>query len=165
MSGDDDPDGSLARRYLQTVVDVSPPLLEQCCRASQPNTRNALQHSFFAAQLSLVSCELSRWSQAEAPQAVLIAATRPMCERVQLALTEAWECGVAEGLRELRQRACEQRTEIDVKRSTAWLNLGEAVRSTATSQPHYTVATLQLHGSKTFVILSLPLQLVFVPAF
>jgi hypothetical protein len=128
MSGDDDPDGSLARRYLQTVVDVSPPLLEQCCRASQTNTRNALQHSFFAAQLSLVSCELGRWSQEEAPQSVLVAATRPMCERVQLTLTEAWERGDTAGLRELRQRACEQRTEIDAKRSTAWLNLGEAVR-------------------------------------
>ncbi len=129
--GDDDPDGSLARRYLQTVVDVVPPLLKQCCHASQTNTRNTLQHSFFAAQLSLVSCELSRWSQAEAPQAVLVAATRPICERVQLALTEAWECGDAAGLRELRQRACEQRTEIDTKRSATWLDLGVAVRLTA----------------------------------
>lgn len=129
-TGDDDPDGSLARRYLQTVVDVSPPLLEQCCHASQTNTRNALQHSFFAAQLSLVTCELGRWPQDEAPQAVLVAATRPIRERMQLTLMEAWERGDTTGLRDLRQRAYEQWTEIDAKRSANWLNLGEAVRLT-----------------------------------
>lgn len=127
MTGDDDPDGSLARRYLQTVVDVAPPLLEQCCRASQTDTRNTLQRSFFAAQLSLVECELSRLSQQEAPLAVLIGATRTMCEAVQLSLTKAWERGDGGGLRQLRQRACEQRTEIDPKLSTAWIEFGEAV--------------------------------------
>ena len=129
MTGDDDPDGSLARRYLQTVVDVAPPLLEQCCRASQTDTRNTLLRSFFAAQVSLVDCELSRWSQHEAPLAVLVAATRTMCEAVQLSLMEAWKCGDGAGLRQLRQRACEQRTEIDPKLGTAWIEFGEAVRN------------------------------------
>lgn len=129
MAGDDDPDGSLARRYLQTVVDVVPHLLEGCCHAPQTETRNALQRSFFTAQMSLISCQLSLCSLQEAPQAVLVAATRLMCEHVHLTLAQTFERGDGNGLRDLRRRAYEQRTEIDPKRSSIWIHFGEAVRS------------------------------------
>jgi hypothetical protein len=114
------------------VVEVTPHLLKQCCHASQSDIRSALQASFFSAQISLVECELSLRTQQEAPPAVLVAATLPYCEKLLAALTAEWEASgggqqVGSALRELRQRACEQRTEIDAKRGAAWLALGEAL--------------------------------------
>eukprot|EP01046_Picozoa_sp_COSAG06_P015264 COSAG06_NODE_971_length_11273_cov_54.583497_2_plen_378_part_00 len=114
------------------MVEVTPHLLKQCCHASQSDTHNALQASFFSAQISLVECELSLRTQQEAPPAVLVAATLPYCEKLLAALTAEWEANgagqqVGSALRVLRQRACEQRTEIDAKRGAAWLALGEAL--------------------------------------
>ena len=114
------------------MVEVTPHLLKQCCHASQSDIRSALQASFFSAQISLVECELSLRTQQEAPPAVLVAATLPYCEKLLAALTAEWEASgggqqVGSALRELRQRACEQRTEIDAKRGAAWLALGEAL--------------------------------------
>ena len=127
-----EPAPELATKYLRTVAELSPHLLAMFCQASSTETRDGLQAAMLSAQLLLVECVITQRTAMDAPRAVLVAATLPLCDDLQASLQEAFESASIGGsalaaLQKLRRRACEQRTGIDPKRCAAWQEFGTAL--------------------------------------
>ena len=121
----------MAKKYLRTVAELTPHLIRMFCAAIGTTVKDSLNEALLSAQISMIDCEVAARTLEEAPAAVHVGATLKLCQQLHGALKEIFDSGeaVSAGVRQLRNSACEKRTEIDAKRSEAWSEYGLALYS------------------------------------